>query len=185
MLLDMALISITWRRNQHRICASLIPLYSGKQFCSNHVKLSNFFDPFLIIISKFNLNLKKSVTGQNSSRPLTFGSSVTWPVSLQSLFSLFFAFTFNLLPFDEEMEPFCRFYRCPPGCMYLHYIRVRHSNGSSPDLQRVLVDPQADRCHVHPDHSPRGLLHRPEAHVLRLLHRTGHYFHRGQDDQHE
>lgn len=52
MLLDMALISITWRRNQHRICASLIPLYSGKQFCSNHVKLSNFFDPFLIIISK-------------------------------------------------------------------------------------------------------------------------------------
>lgn len=55
MLLGMALISITWRRNQHRICASLIPLYSGKQFCSNHVKLSNFFDPFLtflIIISK-------------------------------------------------------------------------------------------------------------------------------------
>lgn len=60
MLLGMALISITWRRNQHRICASLIPLYSGKQFCSNYVKyvkFSTFFDPFIIIILNIKINL--------------------------------------------------------------------------------------------------------------------------------
>lgn len=57
MLLGMALISITWRRNQHRICAFLIPLYSGKQFCSNYVKFSTFFDPFIIIIVNIKINL--------------------------------------------------------------------------------------------------------------------------------